>query len=561
MTLDCLGKLVDTAAVLRRAGERGVAPAGEHDLFPDRDELLVFDEAKQAGVWAYRSRSLAFVLPLVGGTVSDYLPAPHNPGLFEVPVDAELPTGVPFAFRKGVRYTAGHLPVAVEKAPGGLRTRYEGFPVAGRLELENDAPVLAGTRDVEHRVEGRTLHVEESLTFPTDTVPHALAVQVTEAKDRPLRVVFRGPGQPTVVDVEGLKEHRSFWSELPRVHQLDVEPAASVSFGWSVTPVLRVLTSALATHHYQRAVYDPLVRDGWAIDRSVSQGRLLGGDAAYLSAWDLFHLHWPEWFLGPDLGRHRAAIESLRSSGVRIVWTQHNLVPHDRDPRQGPIYDAWAAAADGVVHHSTYGEARVRARFPFRDDAIHAVIPHVHFAEPGVRPERGEEGPIRLGILGAPRPEKDVQGAMEAFTRVQRDDVELLVWSLSPDDVVPDDPRIVETERYSMVDRARYDERLGRLDALILPFAEGEMLTTGTVGDVVGAGVAALTSRWGYLAEALGDAANAYGDDLAAAIDALDRPALERAAAAARGRRVTCSPDVVAAAHLRLFEAVGTTRL
>ena len=50
-------------------------------------------------------RDLAFVLPIVGSTVSDYLPAPHNPGLFEVPVDADLPTGVPSVFRKGVRYT------------------------------------------------------------------------------------------------------------------------------------------------------------------------------------------------------------------------------------------------------------------------------------------------------------------------------------------------------------------------------------------------------------------------------------------------------------------------
>jgi len=53
-------------------------------------------------------------------------------------------------------------------------------------------------------------------------------VQVAETKDRPLRVLFRGEGVATVVDVDGLKEYRSFWAELPRVHQLDLPPAPSV---------------------------------------------------------------------------------------------------------------------------------------------------------------------------------------------------------------------------------------------------------------------------------------------------------------------------------------------
>ena len=561
MTLDCLGKLADTAAVLRRAGVDEVPALDDGELFPDRDELIVLDEANRAGVWTYRSRDLAFVLPVVGGTVSDYLPAPHNPGLFEVPVDAEIAAGVPLVFRRGVRHVGGHLPTAVEKVDGELRLAYSGFPVASQLEVGPDTAVLAGDRSVTYRVEGRTLHVDEELSFPSDGVPHALAVQVTETKDRPLRVRWRGDGRSTVIDVEGLKEHRSFWAELTRVHQLDLPLRERVAFGWSVTPVLRVLTTA-QTHHYQRAVYDPLVRDGAVVDRQVSVGRLLGdGAPTYLEGWDLFHLHWPEWFLGPDLGRHRAAIDALRTAGVRIVWTQHNLVPHDKDRRLAPVYEAWAAAADGVVHHSTYGSARVRAGLPFREDAVHVVIPHVHFGGPDAVAQRSPEGPIRLGVVGAPRREKDVQGVLDAFARVRRPDVELAVWSLGPDDVVPDDPRIVVAEPYTMVERSVYDERLAGLDALVLPFAEGDMITTGTAGDVIGAGLAALVSDWGYLAEALGPAGIPYGDDLTAAIEALDRTALARASQAARARRAGCEPDVVAASHLNLFELVGTARL
>jgi glycosyltransferase involved in cell wall biosynthesis len=559
MTLDCLGKLADTAAVLREAGAERVVRPDRDLLFPPRDELVSFDAERRASVWTYRSRDLAFVVPIVGSTVSDYLPAPHNPGLFEVPVDADLPTAVPVAFRRGVRFTSGHLPASVDKSDGGLSLRYDGFPQSHQFEIGEATQVLSGTRVVSYRVEGRTLHADEELTFPPDGVPHALAVQVAEAKARPLRVSFRGEGTPAVIDVSGLKEYRSFWSELDRVHQLDLEPATDVHFGWSITPVLRVLTTGL-THHYHRAIYDPLVRIGAVVDRQVSTGRLLG-DPSYLAAWDQFHLHWPEWFLGPDLARHEAAIEALRSSGLRIVWTQHNLVPHDKDPRQGPIYAAWAAAADGVVHHSEYGRQRVTERYEFAAGAVHRVIPHVHFGHLVGQEDGDRTGPIRLGIVGAPRAEKDVQSVLDAFARVERNDVELHVFSLSGREVVPDDPRVTAVG-YAMVDRELYDERLRSLDALVLPFvADGDMITTGTVGDVVGAGLAALTTGWGYLAEALGDAAILYGDDLTAVIEGLDRPRLAAAAAAARALRPAYAAERIAGLHLELLETVGTARL
>ncbi len=563
MTLDCLGKLADTALTLRTAKAHRAVPVDRDDLFEFRDEFIAFDSDRHAGVWTYRSADLVFVLPVVGSTVSDYLPAPHNPGLFEVPVEADLPTAVPSLYRDGVHYTSGHLPTSLTKTEGGLVLTYDGFGRSPRFEQLPDDEPLGGSRQVSYRVEGRTLRVEESLSFDGASLPDAIAVQVAEAKDRPLRVEFHVGAEvgsaATVIDVSGLKEYRSFWGELPRVHQVDLDPATQLDFGWSVTPMLRVLTTA-QTHHYHRGVYDPLAAQ--VVDRQISTGRLLG-DPTYLAAWDQFHLHWPEWFIGPDLGRHRAAIEILRSSGVRIIWTQHNLVPHDKDKRQEAIYGAWAGGADGIVHHSEYGRRRVTERYAFRDDAIHRVIPHLDFGHLMADipdPARRDDGPIRIGIVGAPRAEKDVQSVLDAFASTTRDDLELHVFSLGAGDVVPDDPRITAVP-YEMVDRAVYDERLRSLDGLLLPFVEGDMITTGTVGDIVGAGIAAITSGWGYLTEALGDAAIPYGDDLAATLDRLDWPSLERAARAAVALRPIHSARAVAAAHLALLEAVGTSRL
>ncbi len=558
MTLDCLGKLADTALALRRSASTNPGDG----RFPDRDEVIRFESDRPAGAWTYRSRDLAFVLPMVGSTVSDYLPAPRNPGLFETPVDADLPTGVPVVFAQSSRYTVGGIPDAAVHQPGRLSITHEGFAASRQFEA-GDRPALPGRRHADYRVDGRTLTVDEQLTFGPDRLPDAVAFQLTEAADRPLRVHFHsgGPAQQSTIDVAGLKEYRSFWSELPTVHQIDLEPAVDIRFTWSVTPKLRVLTTDVR-HHYHRGVYDPLVDGGWVVDRQVSTARLFDDDT-YLAKWDLLHLHWPEWFIGPDLERHRRAVDRLQHSGVRIILTAHNLVPHDKDRSARRHLPRGTQAADGVIHHSHYGRRRMEDRYPFRDDAVRVVIPHLHFghlmaADDGVT--RDTDGPIRLGILGAPRVEKDVQGVLDAFAATTRSDVELFVWSLGPDDRVPDDPRIT-AEPYRMVSRAEYDARLRSLDALILPFGEGDMITTGTVGDVFGAGVPALVSDWGYLAEAVGAAGIPYGNDLTAAIDGLDRQQLAAAAAEARRLQPVTDRHRVAAAHLSVLEAVGTSRL
>jgi hypothetical protein len=51
------------------------------------------------------------------------------------------------------------------------------------------------------------------------------------------------------------------------------------------------------------------------------------------------------------------------------------------------------------------------------------------------------EGGFRLGLVGAPRAEKDVQLVLDAFHACGRDDLQLLVTCLSGEEV-PEDERI-----------------------------------------------------------------------------------------------------------------------
>jgi len=571
MSLDVLGKLAWAAGRLRKATADVGASTDEAQLFPAHDRLVHFAREPIAALWTHRSRGLAFVMPFVGCTLNDYLPAPQSPGLLEVPVELELPVGVPFAVRSGHTWAPGGAPASLAHAPGRLDASFTRWPRIGAWDTGDKAPALAATRDVSFTVDGATLHAHERLRF--DDLPDALGLQIAEPAGRRLRVAFHSatPHATDVVETGGVKEYRSFWSELARVHQIDLAPAREVDLTWSVAPVLRVASTAKG-HHYDRAIYQPL-RD--AVDErrfpfdaftEPERGR------ATARAIDVLHMHWPEW-TSHDPAAHRAIIAMLREERVRIVWTQHNLVPHSRDAALEELYALWAAAADGVIHHSRSGAERVRARYRFRDDALHAVIPHPHFGhlmtsgEPGDRARvEAELGlrpcAIRLGVIGAPRREKDVQLVLDAFAACPRDDLGLLVLSLGGERV-PDDPRITALP-YEMVAREVYDRRLRAIDVLVFPIVPGELLTSGVVGDAIGAGLPALVSDWPFLGETLGDAGICFGstrDDLTRCLAGLATERLAHAAAASAALRESTSRDAVARLTLAFLDTIGSAKM
>lgn len=562
-TFDCLGKLAWSAATML-AAQPSTADAGA--LFPERDELLWFDRDRHAAVWTHRSRPIAFVVPFVGPAWADYLPAPRNPSLYEVPVDAPLPSFVPVVTIDRERYVAGGAPTDLAHHDGGVDATWHELT---SLQPNAHEP-LAGTRRAHFTSDRHVLRVHETLAFGTP--PQAVSLQVTEAAGRPLRfdVETEHVHRIDVIDTDGIASYRSFWGELPRVHQVDIEPASTVDFTWSVRPLVRIAT-ADPTHHYHRSLYDPLAGD--VIEPSFAAYHLADPTQARarLATIDAFHLHWPEWFVEtPEQAQQFVSL--LRETETTLVWTQHNLRPHRDVDRSEELYQVFASAADLVIHHSVWGRDRVTERFRFAPSAHHVVLPHGHFgamsevsrearaeaeAELGLTPCA-----IRVGMVGAPRREKQTQAFMNAFARASRDDLQLLVLSLDGEEV-PDDPRIT-ARPYEFVDRVTYNRRLAAIDVIALPFApDGEMLTTGVAADVVGLGRPALVSRWPYLREALGEAGITYeeGDvDLARVLDALSAEQLDRAAAASRALQGPLAWSRIAAAFLEAVVDVGAIK-
>jgi len=557
MTLDCAGKLVAAALDLRATAD--AAPAAE--VFAARDEWIGFGDG--IGAWAHRDPRLGFTLPVVGGPGADYAPSPRHPGRFDVPTDQPLVCFLPVAWRGEARFAPGGRAIEVTHHPGHLDLGHDRF-VATAGGLGDAAEELAGRRRARYRVEGRTLHVDETLAF--DDPPGALAVLVPEVPGQPLHVTAAGDAvdRVTTVDVEGLAEWRSVNGELRALHQVELRPAAEVRFSWSVTAKLRVASTA-HHHWYHQCLYGPLA--GRVDSRPVPYHLLDRPDrlAGALADVDVLHLHWPEWFTGLDGERARRVTTTLADIGVPVVWTQHNLAPHAA-PEDHDLYRGWAALAEGVIHHSAWGRDAMTTRYDFRPDALHRVIPHGHWAplmhdldraageaELGLAPCA-----LRIGLVGAPRPGKDTQLLLDGFAACGRDDLQLLVLCHNGEKV-PDDDRITALP-YEEVPRPVYDRRLATIDVLALPLDGGTYLTTGQVADAVGMGIPALVSPWPYLQEVLGAAGIPYGRtaaDLTTTLDRLDDATLTAARAALPERRAALDWATLAEPTWELLDEVA----
>ncbi|NNE73207.1 MAG: glycosyltransferase [Acidimicrobiales bacterium] len=531
MTLDIYGKLLLAALELRRAPD--VLTGHPTEAWPTVDTHIVFDAAANAGVWTHQQPGLTFAVPTLLGWSSDYATSPRGPGLFEQPTSGH-PVFQPVISPTHAEYISGAsadpliaagLPTRVEHAADAFTVEWERWGPVGAART--DERTTGGSRRVNFRVDGRSLVVEETLEFEQPP-PGPVSITIPERAERPLDITS-DEATFTAVDTSGVAEWRSFWGELPRVHQAELPVVGGqAAITYRVTPRLRMGSMSWG-HPYDNHLYGPIT------DRVVPSniGRPDAGLVRRLRTIDVLHMAWPEWWAGTDPARNAEVLDLVRGRGVGIVWTQHNLLPHMfKDDDAKATYQLWAEAADAVIHHSEVGRHVAFDTYRYGDHTSHHVIHHGHWGpmyDKTPMPERAAveaaEGwaasPIRLAVVGAPRPEKDLQLVVDAMAASSRDDVQLVV-RVADAVTVPDDPRIiVDTEH---LDENRYLNRMAAFDALILPFAPHGMLTTGTAFDVIGAGLAAITSDWNFFDETFAGADIRYGStaaELTACIDAL----------------------------------------
>lgn len=125
---------------------------------------------------------------------------------------------------------------------------------------------------------------------------------------------------------------------------------------------------------YISLLYTALRAQGVSVQEAdLRPWRLFSGGQKY----DVLHIHWPEYIMvSPGAGlahmarvmaatlAFRSSVRLLRAHGVRIVWTAHNIRPHNPDTPtpQINLYRWLAQEADAVVVHTPNAAQLVRER-------------------------------------------------------------------------------------------------------------------------------------------------------------------------------------------------------
>lgn len=158
----------------------------------------------------------------------------------------------------------------------------------------------------------------------------------------------------------------------------------------------------------------------------------------------VLHLNWPHHLYRSDTleasvercSRFVEALHLARRMGYRIVWTVHNLYPHERPfpeiDRIGRL--ALVQAATALIVHCHYAAEEVRRHF-YREERVF-VIPHGNFIVPYPNETSRAEARRQVGIpegafvylfFGNARPYKGLERLIDAFCALPRQDVRLLL--------------------------------------------------------------------------------------------------------------------------------------
>ena len=236
------------------------------------------------------------------------------------------------------------------------------------------------------------------------------------------------------------------------------------------------------------------------------------------SSIDVLHVHWPEkvFWDGGSWPRVTArltstlmALRRLKQSGVKLVWTVHNLRPHDLEFRYKPLWALYAPElcrlVDGFVTLSPSTVEVVRQNLPGlrQKPAIYAWHPaYRQHTESGDRENTRRALKIDpdtklFGFLGYVRPYKGIEELISAFRNLRDEKVALMICGTAfRNEDAQQIRELAQGDRRIYLDLRRVsDQEFSALtvacDVIVLPFRSG--LHSGSLVSAVSHGRAALT--------------------------------------------------------------------
>lgn len=248
---------------------------------------------------------------------------------------------------------------------------------------------------------------------------------------------------------------------------------------------------------------------------------------------DVLHIHWPEKTFWDGGGYARvvartaatlAAMRRMKKHGVRLVWTVHNLKPHDIELRYKPLWSLYShqlcRLVDGFVTLSpaTVEVVRRELRGLSRKAGTYAWHPPYPLAATQedrltVRAQLGIDLDTRVfGFLGYLRPYKGIEELIIAFRAIQGERYALLIcgaafrdeYAQRVRDLSAGDTRIhLQLRRLSDQEFSAFSSAM---DVVVLPFRGG--LHSGSLVHAISQSRVAVTPRSpfaGSLREAVGN--------------------------------------------------------
>lgn len=211
---------------------------------------------------------------------------------------------------------------------------------------------------------------------------------------------------------------------------------------------LKVLAYPKDSNPYQTLLYDsmPEVQVAFARrgKRSMGKGLFPFVAAWYrLSGYRILHIHWPEFDLPRKLPMHRqlsslwfvACVRAIKLLRFRIVWTVHNVVPHEQVTADDEGAARFLAAqADAKIVHASDTLLQMQARG--MDVGRTSVIPHGNYD--GVYPDEitRSEARRKLGFgpdevvalfFGNIRRYKGIDHLVSAFAQLPEPNARLMI--------------------------------------------------------------------------------------------------------------------------------------
>ena len=307
---------------------------------------------------------------------------------------------------------------------------------------------------------------------------------------------------------------------------------------------------------------------------------------------DIYHMHWPDHLMWlPKFHRVGASIDlayrslilgldRFRSRGGKVVWTAHNLAPHDiARHRLGWVWQRWEpeilSRIDAVIAMSPSVEKAVRGAHPVLQNRRFDLIPHPHYrqiyqpftlskAEARRRMGLPQTGAI-IGSLGLVRRYKDPIGFLLAGLAAASAPHVLLAGSCYDDDlrrellhITKDAPNVTWIDRELSL--KEYVAASAACDLMVFNFARS--LNSGSIYSALSLNRPALAPNKGAAPDIAAQVGRAWmstfdGDLTAAILDA-----------ALNGRAMNLSaempdlavnePALIAAQHIALYNDLGT---